>query len=230
MSMIWPKAVVFDLDGTLVDSAPDIAHCLNFAVSSIGVPAFDLDDVHTMIGGGSRVLLDRAFDKAGIDRTDPRKDEVFARFMEMYERESAAGRGLYPGAMELLGELNARGIKRGLCTNKPEIITQVVVEALGLRPHLEAVVGARDDLPKKPDPAMLRATFSDLGVTADEAVMIGDSHADVGVARAAGCPVVLVSFGYTKVPARDLGADAVVDHLMQVPDALARIDRHRAAL
>ncbi len=217
MTMTWPQAVVFDLDGTLVDSAPDIAQSLNFAVSSIGLPPFDLDDVHAMIGGGSRVLLDRAFDKAGIDRGDPRKPEVFDRFMDMYERESAAGRGLYPGAMALLADLGAAGIKRGLCTNKPEPITRVVVEALGISRHFEAVVGARDDIPKKPDPAMLHATFASLGVTAADAVMIGDSHADVGVSRAAGCPIVLVSFGYSKVPARELGADAVVDQLSDVP-------------
>jgi phosphoglycolate phosphatase len=218
-----PEALVFDLDGTLVDSAPDIAHSLNNAVATLGVPPFDLDDVHTMIGAGSRVLLDRAFDAAGLDPADPRKADVFNRFMEHYERETAAGRGLYPGALDLLAGLGQRAVRRGLCTNKPEPVTRIAVQALGLASSLDVIVGARDDRPKKPHPAMLEATLAALGVAPGRAVMVGDSQADIGVARAVGCPVVAVSFGYSKVPARELGADAVIDDLRELPAALATL-------
>lgn len=220
---IWPKAVVFDLDGTLVDSAPDIARACNAAFAPLGVPPFPLDDVKAMIGGGSAVLIERAIRAAGLPVTPERHAEVLGRFMCVYCDVSAEGRGLYPGAIETLARLKSDGVATALCTNKPAAVTSIAVAALGLGPHLDFVLGATDDVPKKPDPAMLNACCRALGVHPREAVMVGDSGADNGAARAAGAAIVLVDFGYAKSPVASLGPDAVISHLATLPAALARL-------
>lgn len=223
----WPKAVVFDLDGTLVDSAPDIARACNAAFAPLGVPPFPLDDVKAMIGGGSAVLIERAIRAAGLPVTPERHADVLGRFMGVYREVSAEGRGLYPGAIETLVRLKAAGFVIALCTNKPAPVTTIAVQALGLGPHLDVVRGATDDVPKKPDPAMLNACCRALDVHPSEAVMVGDSGADNGAARAAGSAIVLVDFGYAKSPVASLGPDAVISRLADLPAAIDRLARAR---
>jgi phosphoglycolate phosphatase len=217
------KAVIFDLDGTLVDSAPDIAEATNTAFAPLGVPPFPIDDVKAMIGGGSAMLIERAVKAAGLPLTRESHADILGRFMGVYKDVSALGRGLYPGAIELLTSLKQRGIKTALCTNKPDEVTAIAVQALGLAPHLDYVLGASDRIAKKPDAAMLHDCCRALGVHPREAVMIGDSGADNGAARAAGCKIVLVDFGYCKVPVASMGPDAVISHLLELPAALARL-------
>ena len=217
------KAVIFDLDGTLVDSAPDIATAANDAFAPLGVPPFLIDDIKAMIGGGSAVLIERAVRAAGLAYTPESHADILARFMDVYAHVSALGRGIYPGALDLLANLRRAGIKTALCTNKPAPITTIAVRALGLQPLLDHVLGASDAMAKKPDPAMLHACCRALGVQPRDAVMVGDSGADNGAARAAGCKVVLVDFGYSKAPVASFGADAVISHLAELPATLARI-------
>lgn len=223
MSAAWPRAVVFDLDGTLVDSAPDIAAATNAAFAPLGVPPFALDDVKAMIGGGSAVLIERAMRAAKLTEARAAHADLLARFMTVYRDVSAAGRGLYPGAVETLVALRRSGIATALCTNKPAPITEIAVRALGLSPHLGYVLGATDKIAKKPDPAMLLDCCRALGVHPREVVMVGDSGADAGAARAAGTSLVLVDFGYSKAPVASMGPDAVVSSLIELPGALARI-------
>jgi phosphoglycolate phosphatase len=225
MASTWPRAVIFDLDGTLVDSAPDIAEALNTAFVPHGVPAFDVAAVVKLIGGGAMAAIERALLTAGLARTPAEKQVLLSRFMVAYRDVSANGRGLFPGAQDLLGGLNGDGIACGLCTNKAEDVAAIALKALGIAHHFHSVVGASERLPKKPDPAMLRANMSELGVNPADCVFIGDSPADYGVARAAGVPVILVDFGYTHTPVRELGADAVVSHLNEIRAAISGLGR-----
>jgi phosphoglycolate phosphatase len=221
----WPRAVVFDLDGTLVDSAPDIAEALNLARATIGGAPFPVERVHEFIGGGSALTIRRALLADGMALTEDAERALLQRFMTHYERISAEGRGLYPGALELLGGLSGDGVALGLCTNKPEPVTRIALDALGITRYFGSVVGAREEVPKKPDPAMLTLVLTQLGIQAGDAVMIGDSAADVGVARAAGIPVLISASGYTKTPPSELGADGIYETLAEIPALMSALAR-----
>lgn len=223
MQSSWPHAIIFDLDGTLVDSAPDIAEAVNAGFCPLGVPPFPVDQVKGMIGGGAQVAISRAAKLAGLTLDPPTEAEVLARFLEAYARASAEGRGLYPSVHDVLSALRSEGVGLALCTNKAEHITHITLEALGIAGYFTAVVAARDDLPKKPHPAMLLKALEPFGVEGRDAVMVGDSHADVEGGRAAGCRVIAVSYGYSTTPAVDLGADCVIDDLTELSTALLRL-------
>lgn len=224
----WPRAIVFDLDGTLVDSAPDIRLAINAAFEPLGVAPFDLSAVKGLIGGGAPAAIARAAAMAGLALSRADEQAALARFYPVYAEASAKGRGLYPGARELLQHLTETGIPLGLCTNKAQAITQIALEALGIGPFFRAVIGARDDLPKKPDPTMLRAAIAPLGADPAHVVMIGDTAADIGAARAAGCRSIAISHGYSRQPVETLGADAVVATLTEVPAAVEAVFRAKS--
>ena len=221
--MIFPKAVVFDLDGTLVDSAQDIARAINAGFEVMGTPPFTPHDVHRLVGEGAIVAINRAAAEAGVSLTEEKRALVMERFFAKYREVSAEGNGLYPGAKELLRGLRERGIKTALCTNKAEPVAHIAVKALGIADLLDVVVGARDDRPRKPFPDMVRACIDPVGVSVRDAVMIGDSKADLGAARAAGVPIILTSFGYSTIPLADLKPDAIIGHLDDVMRALPRV-------
>ena len=216
---------MFDLDGTLVDSAPDIRSGLNATLATDGLAPFDVDRVKIMVGCGSRRLIERALVARGETVESGRVDRLVDIFEKIYADNPCQETRIFPGALSLMEKLAAGGIRLGLCTNKPGTATLPLLEALDLARHFGAVVTGSDGFAKKPDAAMLAATFARLGCTAEDGVMIGDSAADVGCARAAGCPVVLVSFGYTPEPARALGADAVVDSFDEILPILQMIHR-----
>jgi len=219
----FPRAVVFDLDGTLVDSAADIASALARTLAEEGLPAVAVETVKTMIGGGSRRLIEQVLAARGLDDEPARIDRLTRIFEQHYLANPCRDTRIYPGVMDLLDALAARGTGLGICTNKPAGITDRLLAVLGLDRYFGAVAAGADGVPKKPDPAMLTAVLSRLGARPAESVMLGDSAADVGCARAAGCPVVLVSFGYTNGNVIALGADAVVDDYAEALSALARV-------
>lgn len=219
----WPRAVIFDLDGTLVDSAPDIAEAINVGFAPLGIAPFSVDAVKSLIGGGAAVAIKRAVNQLGVTLPPDAEAGVLERFLAAYARVSADGRGLYPGALDLLRRLRDEGRHLALCTNKAEHITHITIEALGIAGYFGAVVAARDDLPKKPDPAMLLKALAPFDVSPEDAIMIGDSHADIDAAKAAGCRSIAVSYGYAPTPASELGASAVVDGLADIPAVLARL-------
>ncbi len=223
--MRFPKAVVFDLDGTLVDSAADIARALNGGFEAHSIAPFSAEDVHTIVGGGARMAIDKAAERAGLALTDAQRADVMQRFFNTYRKVSAEGNGLYPGARKLLEELRAKNVKIGLCTNKAEDVALIAVKALGISDLLDVKVGARDDRPRKPFPDMIHACLDPFNIKPSDAVMIGDSRADAEAGRAAGTAVILTSFGYTTTPVAELHHDAIVDHLDEVMGWLPRVMR-----
>jgi phosphoglycolate phosphatase len=176
-----------------------------------------------MIGGGSRKLIERALAACGGDAEAERVDRLAPIFEQHYLAEPCRRTRIFPGAIDLLTALIGRGTGLGICTNKPEEITDRILATLGLDRYFGAVAAGAESVPKKPDPAMLLAVLSRLGTKPAESVLLGDSRADVGCARAAGCPVVLVSFGYNKGNAVALEPDAVINAFSEALPTLGQV-------
>jgi phosphoglycolate phosphatase len=185
--------VIFDLDGTLVDSAPDIASATNDTLAEYGAAPLALAMITRMIGDGSPKLMERALAASGLTLDLP---AVMPRFMEHYNAHATKLVKPYPGVVETLGQLDAGGYRLGVCTNKPSAATRLVLEACGLARHFPVMIGG-DSLPqRKPQPEPLLAAITGLGGTADQAVMVGDSSTDLACAIAAGVPALILPSGY----------------------------------
>jgi phosphoglycolate phosphatase len=180
-----------------------------------------------MIGGGGPAAVARACQIAGITLTAADESRVMARFYEVYAVASARGRGLYPGAHDLLDALSRRGIALAICTNKAQPIADIAVPALGIDRYFGAVIGARDGLPKKPAAAPVHAALEALGIAPADALMVGDSAADMGAARAADLPVIALAHGYAKMPVAELGADRIAADLSEVVAAIEALSAGR---
>lgn len=214
----FPAAVAWDLDGTLVDSAADLATALNALLVEQGQHTHAVDKVRTMIGAGVAKLIERGFRAAGDPLGESGVERLLPRFMELYTACATDRTRLIDGAREVLEHFYHAGVPQGLCTNKPAGVTRQILQALDVAGFFGVVIGGDSTATRKPDPLPLRTCLEQLGVAPARALMIGDSGADVGAARAAGVPVVLVPDGYTGVPAETLGADWVVERLRDVPD------------
>lgn len=218
------RAVVFDLDGTLVDSAPDLIAALNRLLAAEGRRKVDMAEGTVMIGDGVRVLVERGFAATGPAVSDDALDALAKRYLADYVANVCVETRVFPGAEAVLKAFAAAGIGMGICTNKPEAPARAILDGLGLSGFFAAVVGG-DTVPgaRKPDAKPMLATLRGLGVAPQDAVMVGDSTNDVKTARAAGMKVVVVGHGYTRVPAAELGADAVVDGFERLANALSRL-------
>ncbi len=220
-------AVVFDLDGTLIDSAPDLRALVNEMLAELGRPGLALADLRPMIGDGARVLLERGLLASGGVPPTVDLDALFAEFLRRYTRIPIRLGQVYAGVTGMLEELAAAGVRLGVCTNKPQVPTDRLLAGLDLERFFGAAIGG-DALPvRKPDPGHLRAVLARLGVDDGRAALVGDSRTDLLTARAAGVPCVLVSFGYTPVPAQALGADRVIDAMAELGAALAGLAQER---
>lgn len=216
------KAVLFDLDGTLIDSAPDLAAALNRLLAREGCRPVTLDQVKMMIGDGVPKLVERGFAAAGRALTPAEIDRLAGRFIPDYEANAAVETRPFPGTLEMLAELSGAGLALGICTNKPEGATREILAAFALQSFFAAVVGG-DTVPgaRKPSPEPMRALLARLGADPASALMVGDSPNDVAAARAVPIPVIAVRFGYTRVPPDQLGADRLIGHFGELPRALA---------
>jgi phosphoglycolate phosphatase len=214
-------ALIFDLDGTLVDTAPDLLAALNHALALEGRPPLKPDNLRQLVGRGARVLIAQAF-KTAIGPTDPEIAERMLKTFLVFYRDHIADRSRpWPGVVETLEALKAQGARMGVLTNKPHDLSVLLLEKLKLDGYFASVYGQGRAPYMKPDPRIFADVVRDCGAAGG--LMIGDSETDVETARAAGASVILASYGYTTVPARELGADAVVDHFSDIPAAIARL-------
>lgn len=205
----WPKAVIFDLDGTLIDSAPDIANGLNRAFADEGMEAFSLEEVRFMIGGGVPKLVERAFAARGL-ADDELQSRVIAGVMKHYSAQPAANTTIYEGVTRTLSTLREKGVKVGLCTNKPQSITEMGLDILALADYFDVIIGGTPETPRKPDPMTLKMAVDQLGETVDDSLLVGDSGADRGAAEALGMTVFMVEYGYSKTPVAEMNPDATL--------------------
>jgi phosphoglycolate phosphatase len=214
-SMTFPFAmVIFDLDGTLVDSAPDIAESVNRTLKDWHLPTVDPRRVIGWIGEGSRQLITYAFEDAGSDADI---DEVMPGFLEHYA-ETALDGAAYPGVVDTLASLHADGIKLAVCTNKNEEFVRPLLDARGMSPYIDAVVGANTLPQRKPSGVPLLHLATQAGVAVADVLMVGDSESDMRAAHDAGMALVMVSYGYPKsLDLHSAGALAVIDRM---PDLL----------
>ena len=221
--MIPPETIVFDLDGTLVDTAPDLTAALNAVLIRERLPPIPLEHVRQMVGRGARVLIEKALALHRIPPDPTHTTELVQHFLDYYEANIAVTSRPFEGMEACVRSLAARGHRIGICTNKPEHLSRKLIGELGLSDLFPVILGADSRPWRKPDPRHLTDTIEALGGRAANAVLVGDSDTDARTARAAGIPVVLVSFGYTETPANELGADAVVDHYRDLEAALVRL-------
>jgi phosphoglycolate phosphatase len=214
-------AVVWDLDGTLVDSAADIATSLNRLLMENELEPLDDARIRNMIGEGVAVLIRRGFEAHGVTPDAKRLEGLVERFLVIYSEIATASTSLFPGAREVLKSLNDAGLRQAICTNKPEAITRQVLEGLGIAEYFDVVVGG-DTLPRnKPDPLPLRTVLAGLDVTPEQALMVGDSAIDVLLAHATGVAVAFVTFGYGPEPPDSHRPDYRVDAFADLPAVVA---------
>lgn len=215
--------VIFDLDGTLIDTAPDLIHTLNAILATEDIPAIPFDTARPMIGAGIRPLLERALAERGQYPGEAAVDALFARYIAHYQNHIADHSRPYPGLEDALDRLSAHGFTLAVCTNKYEALSLRLLDALGLRSRFAAICG-QDTFPmKKPDPETLRLTIARAGGDGARAVMVGDSETDVNVARAAGIPVIGVDFGYTRTPMAELSPDRLIGHFDALPSTVLEL-------
>jgi phosphoglycolate phosphatase len=211
--------IAFDLDGTLVDTAPDLVGALNTILAQEALPPLPFDEVRLMVGRGARALLERGFAAAGVPLGADRAPTLVERFIAIYLDRIADDSAPFPGVVEVLTELKAAGARLVVCTNKLTNLSVALLDAVGLTPFFDAVIGADLAPAAKPDGRHVAAAIAAVGGDPARAVMVGDSINDALGARNAGVPSVLVSFGYTEDPVETLGADLVIHSFLDVPQA-----------
>jgi phosphoglycolate phosphatase len=225
MSRLDGWTIAFDLDGTLVETAPDICGTLNILLEAEGIAPLPYDQGRLLVGRGARALVQRGFEVAGAgaDLTEARLDGLVDRFIDLYRPRIAELSRPFPGCIEALGALKDAGAILSVCTNKRTELSVLLLQSLGMSDWFGAIVGADPGTPRKPDPLHLIAAVERAGGDPARAIMIGDGEPDAGAARAAGVPVVIVDFGYTTIPAAELGGDILISHFDALPDACLRL-------
>jgi phosphoglycolate phosphatase len=214
------RIVVFDLDGTLVDTAPDLINALNFVLAREGLPPVPLHAARNMIGAGARKLIERGLDVEGREASPSELARLTDDFIHYYAEHIVDASRPFEGLETALDDLESQGYRFAVCTNKLEWLSKRLLDRLNLSPRFLAICGADTFGVSKPDPAILRQTVARAGGELSSAIMVGDAGPDVGVARRAGVPVICVSFGYTEVPVASLKPDRVIDHMSELRGAI----------
>jgi len=217
------EALIFDLDGTLIDSAPDVRASVNRVLADLGRRELTLEETKGMVGWGGRVLIEKALALSGNAGTDEDINAGLEGFLATYAAHPADHTVVFPGVIQALEGFRDAGVKLGICTNKPTATTPPVLQAMGLDGFFD-VISCGDAVPhKKPDGRHVELVVEQLGATIETAAMIGDSESDITAAINAGVKSVAVTFGYAHVPVEELGADALIDHFDKLASALSTI-------
>lgn len=218
--------IAFDLDGTLVDTAPDLIGALNIVLLEARLAPVTLSDARHLVGRGAKIMLMRGFEESGRTLAEPDAAPLVERFIAVY-RDRIADESLpFPGCVAALDELRGLGAKLVVCTNKRTELSIALLDALALRDRFEAVIGADAAPAPKPDPSHVLHAIAAAGGEPSRAVMVGDSANDVDSAKAAGVPTIVFPFGYTETPAHALGADRLIDHYDALVDAIQSLLQH----
>ncbi|OAF01406.1 phosphoglycolate phosphatase [Bradyrhizobium centrolobii] len=221
--MTSPHTIVFDLDGTLVDTAPDLINALNHVLDREGLPPVPMQSARNMIGAGARKLIERGVEAEGRTVSVAEMNRMTADFIAYYADHIADESRPFVGLEEALDHLAARGHTLAVCTNKLEWLSKRLLNQLGLSGRFAAICGADTFGVQKPDPTILRETVARAGGQMAASIMVGDAGTDVGVARRAGVPVIGVSFGYTDVPIAQLKPDRLIHHMRDLPAAASSL-------
>lgn len=221
--MLSNAAILFDLDGTLVDSAPDLIRVTNEVLARSGLPPAPEPSIRKRITSGARRMLEGGMEAVGADPARHDLDALTQDFLDIYAADAVRLTRPFPGTGEMLTALARAHARLAVCTNKRVELSHMVLKALDLQRHFVAVLGGDSVGRRKPHPDHLYDTLRAMGGAANQAVMVGDSATDIDAARAAGIPSIAVSFGYSAVPVAELGADRVIDRMDQVPDAVVAL-------
>jgi phosphoglycolate phosphatase len=220
VQMTLHPIVVFDLDGTLVDTAPDLVATLNTIFAREGLAPVAYETARNMVGGGARMMIERGLAAEGRTLPALEVDRLFQDFIAHYGDHIADTSGPFQGVETALDELSRSGCRLAVCTNKLQWLSLRLLDLLGLSPRFAAICGPDTFGVSKPNPEILRGTIERAGGDIGRAIMVGDSGTDVATARAANVPVVAVDFGYTEVPAAELAADRIISRFADLPAAV----------
>jgi len=218
-----PPTIIFDLDGTLIDTAPDLIATLNVIFAGEGLPPVPYEAARNAIGGGAKAMIARGVEAEGRVLSAQKLEQMFADFIAHYSVHVADQSRPFPGLIDALDTLSARGCRFAVCTNKLERLSVLLLGKLKLADRFAAICGQDTFGIQKPDPEILRQTIAAAGGALRHAVMIGDSNTDICTARAAGVPVIAVDFGYSERPIAEYGPDRIINHFSQLPAAIAAI-------
>jgi phosphoglycolate phosphatase len=215
--------VVFDLDGTLVDTAPDLINALNYVLGREGLPAVPVHSARKAIGAGARRMIERGLELEGRSMGPDDVTRLTHDFVDHYAAHIADASRPFDGLEAALDDLSARGYRLAVCTNKLEWLSKLLLDQLGLSSRFSAICGADTFGVSKPDPVILQQTVARAGGQMSSAIMVGDAGPDIGVARRAGIPVIGVEFGYTDVPIAELKPDRLIGHMRELPAVVGNL-------
>lgn len=220
-------AIIFDLDGTLIDTAPDLIETLNVILTREGFDGVSFEEARMDIGAGAKRLLERGLAKNGRSVSPDRLNDLYADYLDYYAAHIADRSRPFPGLEKALDMLAADGCTFAVCTNKLEWLSVRLLDQLNLSKRFAAIVGQDTIKIAKPNPAVLHHAITAAGGDVSRAIMVGDSKTDIDTARAAGVPVIAVDFGYTDTPVSELSPDIVVSHFDALPAAVKRLTQTR---
>ncbi len=222
------KLLVFDLDGTLAETAGDLIGTLNFILAREEIAPIDLAQARFMLGAGAKALIQRGYAAQNAPLAPGKLQQLFGDFLAHYEAHIADESFLFAGVVAALDRFEAAGWDFAVCTNKIEAPARKLLEALGVAGRFRAIVGQDTFGVAKPDPRVLEQTIAMAGGTIAGSIMVGDSRTDIDTARRLGIPCVAVDFGYTDVPVAELAPDRVISHFDELWDSVASLTAETA--